>query len=305
MKKITLSVLFALISFSVFSQEPYSNYWDATSEWRYVSGGWDGFHGFTYYTTTYFDGYEVIDGISYWKEYTYRREVTTAWDGTPIDETILFPDYILTREDEAGNFYRRRIEWDYEVLSFRNQPIIDVQIGQTYPTQGAACNVESIETNYLGSRPLKRIKGPITGNNAGTLEGVGAVGNNCAMGIEYNGGINCYKKQNNILQFGTIDCDSPLFPPALRTSLGIGNQPQAKKFGIFPNPSKGTFKINLPSGVENARYKIYNLNGLKVNEGTVASSEESIIDITTLSSGIYVVKVSNGTISDNLKVVKQ
>ncbi len=301
MKNLYILTLLFISTFG-FSQMPYSNYWDATSEWRYISGGWSGFYGYTAYTTTYFDGYEVVNGISYWKEYTHRTEVRTYMNGTTSTETILYPEYILTREDAAGNFYRRRIDWNYEVLNFSNQPIIDAQIGQTYPTQGAACNVESIETNYLGSRPLKRIKGPITGNNAGTLEGVGPVGNNCAMGIEYNGGINCYKKQNDVLQFGTIDCASPLFPPAIRTSLNTGNHTTTKLFWIYPNPTNGIFKINMPSSIENARFEIFNITGSKVQEGVIAT--QGMVDITSFANGIYMLKISANGVSEYLKVVK-
>lgn len=302
MKKIILAVLFFFFASKCFSQAPYSNYWDETSEWRYVSGGWNGFQGYTDYTTTYFDGYEVIAGVSYWKEYTRRTEVTTdPWTGGTNIQTTFYTQPILTREDAAGNFYRVVPDSGVEVLTFSNQQILDAVVGDTFPVAGASCPVSTIETNYLGTRPLKRIKGSITGNNAGTLEGVGHVGNNCSMGIEYNGGINCYTKQGITLQFGTVDCASPLFPPALRTGLGTENH-STKLFGIYPNPTNGLFKINMPSSIENARFEIYAINGVKISEGIVVSQET--VDISSFSSGVYIVKVSANGNSEYLKIVK-
>src|SRR5690606_36282618 len=162
MKKITLSIiLFSCFDFG-FGQVQYSNYLDDTSEWRYYYGGWNGLNGgYSRYTTTYFDGVETINGVVYYKEYSSSIHYeTNSWTGVTTSETILSgPKYV--REDSSGKFYILDIEDNTEYMYFDNQEIIDAQIGDVFPVLESYCNVESIETIYLGSISLKKVNGSI------------------------------------------------------------------------------------------------------------------------------------------------
>ena len=299
MKNLLLSTLFLLLGLKSYSQTPYSNYWDDTSEWRYFTGGFDGISGYSYYSTTYFDGYEVLNGISYYKEYTNQLHQTTSWTGELISETTLYGP-ILTREDAQGNFYRIAPDSGVEYLTFSNQQILNAQVGDTFPADGASCTVSQIETNYVGARALKRVYGSLTGASNGTLEGVGVIGSNCALAYESNGWLNCYTKQNTTIQFGNINCAA--FPPANR--VGLANLTnQLKKFSVYPNPNNGLVKINMSSTITDVDFVIYNMNGSKIKEGKVTSNEASI-DITSFSSGVYLVKLSANTTSEYFKLIK-
>lgn len=67
---------------------------------------------------------------------------------------------------------------------------------------------------------------------------------------------------------------------------------------LYPNPSNGIVNIK---GIENANVKVYNLVGGLVYEKSNFSS--GVIDLSFLSKGIYIAKISNNSNSENIKFV--
>ncbi|MBS1783509.1 MAG: T9SS type A sorting domain-containing protein, partial [Bacteroidetes bacterium] len=64
-----------------------------------------------------------------------------------------------------------------------------------------------------------------------------------------------------------------------------------KPFTVFPNPAKGTLHFSeQPSG----RFMVYDISGKTVLQGNTDSNGE--IDIKTLSSGAYLLKIGEQTI---------
>ncbi|SRR5690554_1360819 len=303
MKKITLSIiLFSCFDFG-FGQVQYSNYLDDTSEWRYYYGGWNGISGgFSMYITKYFDGVETINGIVYYKEYSSIINNDTSFTGEAITETsISGPKYI--REDSSGKFYILGIEDNTEYIYFDNQEIIDAQIGDVFPVLEAYCNVESIETIYLGSVPLKKVNGSIYGSDRGSLEGVGKIGYACSTGIEVNGGLVCYTKQGINIQFKEIDCDS--FPVPNRVNLSVNPEISSmSKVQVYPNPTDGILIIDSDSQSMIINYFILNLNGSIVKNGNIGQNYTEI-NISDLSNGIYFLKIENENSTEFRKIVKK
>ena len=302
MKKITLMILLTFSGNFVFSQTLYSNYLDMTSEWRNYSGGWNGVSAYSNYTTTYFDGLETINGKVYYKRYSKNLYNTTTFSGTPISELTL-SNVTYFREDADGNFYFINPNTNLEEVFFNNMGIVNAQVGDPFPYPGAGCNVQSTETIYLGSVPLKKINGTVSSSTTGSLEGIGIIGLACAIGIEYNGYLNCYTKQGINIQFGTINCNS--FPIPIRVNLStddfITNE---DKIDLFPNPTNGIFKIKVTPNFLHKTFEIYDIHGALLEEGKFLELEKDI-DITNYSSGIYFIKIMGEDFLEYKKIIKE
>lgn len=302
MKKNTLSLILVLWFNFGFGQVQYSNYLDNTSEWRYFSGGWDGVNGHSTYTTTYFDGVEIINGLVYYKEYSNSIHYTNWWYGATTSETTLSgPSYV--REDSTGKFYRINSTTNLEEVYFDNQEIIDAQVGDPFPYPGATCEVQSTETIYLGSVPLKKINGTVSGSTTGTLEGIGVIGLACVIVIEGTGNLSCYTKQGIDIQFGTINCNS--FPIPNRVNLSTdSNNISENELIIYPNPTNGIFTIISDSQYETKTYSILNFNGSIVMKGNFKINNQEI-DISDLTDGIYFLKTVGENSTEYRKIIKK
>ena len=71
---------------------------------------------------------------------------------------------------------------------------------------------------------------------------------------------------------------------------------------MFPNPTNGTFSIE--TEITKGNYQIYDITGKILLQGTVPAPKFTL-DISTLSSGVYFISVSDGERQVNGKVVKE
>lgn len=297
MKKITLILFFFLFINFGYSQTVYSNYFDMTSEWRNSYNG----VGTLWYSTTYFDGYEIFNSTTYYRRFTKRLNYIFTNNGNYTTELLLSqPSYV--REDAAGKFYIYDPSDGNEYVYYDNQQIINSQVGDPFPSNQNSCSVESIEINYLGSLPLKRIKGNPSCNSCGTLEGIGDVGPTCGLGIEGNQWLNCYTKQGVSLQFGTIDCNSFPSPERIYLSTSVNNISENKLI-VYPNPAKSFITIKSESQ-ELKDYEIYNIQGSIIKKGQF-KNQEQVIDIANFTNGVYILKISGQNIIEYRKIVKE
>lgn len=66
---------------------------------------------------------------------------------------------------------------------------------------------------------------------------------------------------------------------------------RSQEFQVYPNPSNGRIKINIP-GTEQYDYTVFNRLGQSVQTGMVESGSE--IDLTGRHDGVYYIRVENG-----------
>ena len=72
-----------------------------------------------------------------------------------------------------------------------------------------------------------------------------------------------------------------------------------EEFSVYPNPSTGVINISMSS---NFAYEILDLQGRQVVQG-VSEDFTQTLDLNELSSGVYLVKVSNGNLSSTKKLI--
>ena len=75
-------------------------------------------------------------------------------------------------------------------------------------------------------------------------------------------------------------------------------------FEVSPNPAKTSFKLELPRYTEDTKIEVYNVLGKKVLSKKL-NSISSEIDVSSWSSGIYVIKVTTENTSKMKRFVKQ
>jgi hypothetical protein len=293
MKKIIITSLFLAAQKISFSQTLYAHYLDATSEWRFFAYNevsnpvvYDSY-------TLYFDGDTVINGNAYYIALENHHKIFE--DRFTLART--YSDYIqragFVREDSNGIFY-----WNNDVWQ-DHQQLLNSQVDSVFPTWTmSGCYIDSIDTVYLGSVPLKRIL-----SNGSFLsyaiEGIGNI-RACVFILEGGGGIACYSKGGDTLSFDDSDCSA--YPPALR---GVSSISELNKlfFTVSPNPTQNTLRVNFDLPNHNYDYGICNLHGEKIMSGVLKAGE--IIDISSLAAGVYVLAVSNKYDMQRQKVIKR
>ena len=72
---------------------------------------------------------------------------------------------------------------------------------------------------------------------------------------------------------------------------------------IYPNPTNGQLFIDIDDAVENYSYRIYNLAGQTLQEGSLQQN----IDLSILSNGVYFINIRHKSqaVYFNQKIVKQ
>ena len=77
--------------------------------------------------------------------------------------------------------------------------------------------------------------------------------------------------------------------------LGIAKEKQLD-FALYPNPTSDNINIQLPSGVSEADMNVFDISGRLVRSAKV-TSQNKLMNVTDLSSGIYILKIySDGKI---------
>jgi len=89
-------------------------------------------------------------------------------------------------------------------------------------------------------------------------------------------------------------------------SLGLNYFTKISRIIINPNPSEGNLKINLPREFEKVKVDVFTIDGRKIfSEEKILNATEISYDFRKFSSGIYIVKISDGKKSYSAKWVKQ
>ena len=110
-----------------------------------------------------------------------------------------------------------------------------------------------------------------------------------------------FDEPTNLMGYGIPNFESAFNAAA---TLSVEEQLRKVQFAVFPNPATNLIKVSFPSDVENAAVSVYNILGKEVLKSRVSSSQNGI-DISSLSAGMYLVKINANNVSNSFKIFKQ
>uniref|UniRef100_UPI0037524921 T9SS type A sorting domain-containing protein n=1 Tax=Flavobacterium sp. TaxID=239 RepID=UPI0037524921 len=84
----------------------------------------------------------------------------------------------------------------------------------------------------------------------------------------------------------------------------IDTNPNYNAIIIYPNPSKGIYNIDLTNIKEPTTITVFNILGELVFKQVLTTESQNQIDITNLSNGYYIARISNETINTQQKLIK-
>ena len=292
MKALFLSFFIACTIF--LNAQP--NYLDNSSQWH--TYGWAASYNEHTFITTYLDGDTIINGLTYYKEYTFRKDSSTLFGVTISGPGIT--SYI--RENSNQQFIRPD--------GFGNEWVVadfSLMIGDTLPLTG--CPIFSIDTIYFGATPLKRYAEefpPLQNIDNYYVEGIGKTAPFCEPGIDGYSYMVCYIKGNDTLQLNTAPflCSSFLEPVRNNMPTNIVAPQDKSKLKIFPNPASDAIMIQHDFN-HMVDVRIYDISGSeRLHYDNVVSGQNLSID--KLAKGFYIVgHYSDNKLIGSTKLIKE
>ena len=110
-----------------------------------------------------------------------------------------------------------------------------------------------------------------------------------------------YNNPTNLYGYGVPD-----FGIALDAILLSVNeqQMQEKHFALYPNPVTTQINISFPKSAEKADFVLYNILGERVLQKNISPLKNSI-DVSELSSGMYIASITSNNKTTSYKIIKQ
>lgn len=91
---------------------------------------------------------------------------------------------------------------------------------------------------------------------------------------------------------------------SLIQQLNVESQQLEKLFAVYPNPVKDDLHISFPKNISKARVSVYNVIGNKLLE-TEIGSDSNILNLSNLTSGVYLVSITAENKTSSFKIIKQ
>lgn len=110
-----------------------------------------------------------------------------------------------------------------------------------------------------------------------------------------------YNNPTSLMGYGIPD-----FGDALNTLLlNVNDQElQENNFALYPNPVTTQINIAFPKTAENAVFVLYNVLGEKILQSNISATNNSL-DISSLSSGMYIASITSNNKTTSYKIIKE
>jgi subtilisin family serine protease len=86
--------------------------------------------------------------------------------------------------------------------------------------------------------------------------------------------------------------------------LGFENDFLLSNFALYPNPVSSRINISFPQQIQNAQFTVHSILGKEILT-TDISSTNNVVDIETLTAGIYIATITSNNKSISFKVIKE
>lgn len=290
MKMTAISILLSILTFTTFSQDYYPLIEEGKS-WNVMtvvpSGGWPPFDT-TYFTVNYYiTGDSIHNNNEYKKLFTSDEETPTYWTLKGI-----------IREDSSKKVWYKRIFDENEVLLYDFSLMAGDSLKLGFDTT-IYYLVDSISTEIVNG--LQRDKFWISqydyywhetwiegiGSNKGIINGAMA---SAVGGWTY---LLCMSENGELIYM------NPNYESCyLITGINDNEKPIIQ---IYPNPVKNLLRIENINNIEIGSISLINLNGQIVKQ---FNSLKNQLDISDISSGLYILKISykNGELIEKIMI---
>ncbi|NTW26094.1 MAG: T9SS type A sorting domain-containing protein [Lentimicrobium sp.] len=94
------------------------------------------------------------------------------------------------------------------------------------------------------------------------------------------------------------------FNTSLLSALGI-NDPIEAEVRVFPNPASEYIQVSLPGNSTQATAGLYDLSGKLLRSWNLESGSSARLELNGFNTGLYILKVENGNVVTNTKVMLQ
>ena len=110
-----------------------------------------------------------------------------------------------------------------------------------------------------------------------------------------------YSNPTNQMGYGI-----PNFGDALNALLvlGVEDQMQDYHFALYPNPVKNRLNISFPNNSDSAEFTLFNILGEKILQTNITPLKNSI-DISGLTSGMYIASITSNNKTTSYKIIKE
>ena len=210
--------------------------------------------------------------------------VTYKWYATPTSEVELNPNQVLT----TGMYYIKRVQ--FGCVSNAAQVFVDVRALPSAPTGALFQELEEGSTVADIVMDQSNIVWYINQQDALIGENPLDVNMPLVSGQTYYA-----------VTINESGCASTTTAVTINLYLGI-NDLDISKLNVYPNPTESVVTISYNETID--RVEVYSLLGQKVIDQK-ASSDEVQLDLTNLSSGTYMIKISVGNDNQLVKIVKK
>lgn len=110
-----------------------------------------------------------------------------------------------------------------------------------------------------------------------------------------------YNNPTNQMGYGIPDFGDALNALLL---LGVEEQMQDYHFALYPNPVSTQINISFPNSSESAEFSLFNILGEKVLQTNITTFKNSI-DVSGLSSGMYIASITSNNKTTSYKIIKK
>ena len=268
------------------------------------------------YVTNTSLGYQTFDNTAYDHSYSDLDGKTTigarganhAYDKGMINVTSAGNQgrswdfgYVGTPADAPGAFTIGAVDSSMNYVSFSSYgPTVDGRVKPDVMAQGSNSAIvnQNGQVDYSSGTSFSS---PIT---AGAVASLWQVAPNLKNGVVMQAireSASLYSSPTYNMGYGIPD-----FGVAMNALLQLGTEQQMQEtlFALYPNPVSTEINISFPKNTEQADFVLYNVLGKAVLK-TKITPMKSRLDVSELSSGMYIASITSNNKTTSFKIIKK